>query len=183
MVAALRMGPLLVAACALAGCAESDRAVDPDGHDHESRVQSAPIPDVRIDEVVGAVAGVPDRDAPRTLEGWLHVSAAGQRLLDTWPRRTDRALDVEHAPVRVTSIEASIGPGSKSKCGDVTVVYASDTRVALRMRLQIPATAKGCRGLFRASRVTDAEAAPLLRAAIADARVPDDLETPAVAQN
>jgi hypothetical protein len=183
MITARRVASLVVVACALAGCGAPDRAVDPDGHDYEARAQSAPLPAVAIDEVVGAVGGVSQREAARTLERWLHASAAGDRLLATWPRNGDGTLDLERSPVRVSQIDASVGPGSKSKCGDITVVFTGEARIALRMRLTIPATAKSCRGLIRASRVTDGEAGPLLRAAIADARVPDEIETPAVAQN
>jgi hypothetical protein len=169
--------------CALIGCGAPERAVDPDGHEHEAHAQMAPVPDVPIHEVVGAVAGVPPREASRTLERWLLASPEGVRLLATWPRRPDGALDSERSPVSLAAIDASVGPGSKSKCGDVTVVYDGVERVALRMKLPIPATAKQCRGLFRASHVLGGEAAPLLRAAVADARVPDDIDQPSVAQN
>jgi len=171
--------------CALFGCGGSDRAVDPDGHDHETRAQTAPLPDLAIDAVVGAVAGVPQRDASRTLDRWLSASPEGQRVLARWARNPDGTLDAEHPPVRLATIDASIGPGSKSKCGDVTVLYSGDAGVSLRMRLTIPGTVRECRGLFRASRVTNGEAVPLLRAAIADAHVPDNvqLDAPPVAQN
>lgn len=180
---ARRIGSLVVALCAVVGCGTRDEAVDPDGHAHESRAQLSPLPDVAIDEVVGAVAGVPRGDAAQTLERWLRGTPNGDRVLADWPRNKDGSLDVERAPLRLVALDASIGPGSKSKCGDISAVFSGDARVALRMHLSIPGTTKECRGLFRASRVTNGEATPLLRAAIADARVPDNLEAPAVAQN
>ncbi len=171
--------------CAVAGCGGSDRAIDPDGHDHETRAQTAPLPDLAIDEVVGALAGVPQRDASRTLDRWLAASPEGQRVLARWARNPDGTLDTERPPLHLSGIDASIGPGSKSKCGDVAVLYSGGVGVSLRMRLTIPRSARECRGLLRASRVTNGEAVPLLRAAIADARVPDNLQidTPPVAQN
>lgn len=161
---------VVVVSCVFLGCG-ADRAVNPDGDEHEVKVQSAPMPQFSIAEVIGAVAGVPEHDAPATLERWLHFARGGQSVLAQWPRENGQ-LDLEHAPVALASIDASIGPGSKSRCGDVVVVFNTNSSAALRMKLTIPATAPACRGLFRASHVTGAEAAPLLRAAIADARVP-----------
>lgn len=176
----LKTVSLVVVSCALFGCGASDRAVDPDGHEHEATVQAAPLPDVSLAEVVGAVAGVPERDAAATLEHWLGYARNGKQALAALPRANGQ-LDLEHA-ARIASIDASIGPGSKSRCGEVTVVFNTDGG-ALRMKLGIPGTAPQCRGILRASRVTGAEAAPLLRAAIADARVPVDANLPVVAAN
>lgn len=159
----------VVVSCFAIGCGETDFGTDPDGHDHETKVQRAALPTVELAEVIGAVAGVPARESPGVLERWLHEVRGGEQILARWPR-VDGHLDLDHASL--TSIDASIGPGSKSRCGEVTVLFRGE--VHLRLRLSIPATTPQCRGLFRASRVTGAEAAPLLRAAIADARVPDD---------
>jgi hypothetical protein len=164
----------LVAVCLSAGCDGQERAVDPDGHEHEARAQLSPIPEVPLDRVIGAVAGVPERDAAMVLERWLRASADGQRLLETWPRAEGR-LDLARSPLRASAITASVGPGSKSRCGEVTVVFEGPARVALRTKLNIPGSVPSCRGLTRASRIDGGEAAPLLFAAIADAHVPDDV--------
>jgi hypothetical protein len=159
----------VVASCLIVGCGGADRAIDPDGHEAENKVQLAALPEVELGEVIGAVAGVPAREAPAVLERWLHEVRDGERVLAKWPR-VNGQLDLER--VTLASIDASIGPGSKSRCGEVTVTFHGEA--TLRMKLKIPSTVAQCRGLFRASRVTGAEAAPYLRAAIADGRVPDD---------
>jgi hypothetical protein len=163
------------------GCGAHDRAVDPDAHEHEAKAQLAPLPTVALATVIGALAGVPEGDAPEVLEGWLGRTADGRRLLSAWPRRHDGHIDPNRTPVRLISLEASIEPGSKSRCGEITMVFGGEARIDLRMRLPIPATTPMCRGTLRASRVEGGEAAPLLRAAIAEARVPD--EPTAVARN
>lgn len=168
---------VVVALCALAGCGAPDRAVDPDGHEHEARTQTAPLPEVALADVIGAVAGIPEQEAAATLEYWLRNTRDGERFLSPFPRANGQ-LDLEHGAT-LTAIDASIGPGSKSRCGEVAAEFRTAGGV-LRMKLAIPATAPSCRGILRASRVTGAEAAPLLRAAIADARVPD-LPAPTVA--
>jgi hypothetical protein len=171
---------VVVASCALAGCGAPERAVDPDGREHEAKVQSAPLPDVAMAEVIGAVAGVPDRDAAATLEHWLKHTRGGEPVLAAFPRANGQ-LDLEHG-AQLASIEASIGPGSKSKCGEVIAVFHTRSG-ALRMKLSIPSTTPQCRGLFRASHVTGAEAAPFLRAAIAYGRVPAMPDPKVVAAN
>ncbi len=171
---AMRRSVLGVVLCCLAtGCGEADGATDPDGHDHETKVQLAALPTGSLAEVIGAVAGAPAREAPVVLERWLHEVRGGEQLLARWPR-IDGRLDLARASL--VSLDASIGPGSKSRCGEVTIMFRAEA--FLRMKLPIPATTPQCRGLFRASRVTGAEAAPLLRAAIAEARVPDDAAAP-----
>lgn len=173
---------LIAASLFALGCDGEDRPVDPDGHEHETRVQNSALPKVSLEALIGAVGGVPERDAPMILERWLRAARGGDRLLDAWPRANGQ-LDLEHPPVALSSIDASIGPGSKSRCGEVTVIFQGEARVAVRMKLPIPATTPACRGLFRASRVTGAEAGPLLRAAIAEARVPDDGTPRVIAAN
>lgn len=130
------------------------------------------MPEVRLDELVGALAAVPAPEAARVLEGWLGASPSAAPLLSAWARTRDGALDLSRAPVSVRGVEASIGPGSKSRCGEVVVLLAGDVGPTLRARLPIPRSAPSCRGIQRASRLTGAEAGPLLAAAIADARVP-----------
>lgn len=164
-----------IAACASVigvGCHDADHAVDPDALEHSRAAQLAPLPEVRLDELVGAVAAVPAPDAARVLEGWLAASPTAAPLLQAWARTRDGTLDLSRAPVSVRAVEASIGPGPKSRCGEVTVLLAGDVGPTLRARLPIPRSAPSCRGIQRASRLTGAEAAPLLAAAIAEARVP-----------
>lgn len=148
------------------GCTEP-LPVDPDGRDQAA---ASVTPTVALDELVGAMAGVPREAAPSVLERWLRDANAP--LLTTWPRNPGGGLDFSRAPVAIASIEASIGPGSRSRCGEVVVELVGPMPPRLRAHLAIPRSAPDCRGISRESRRTGGEALPLLEAAIAHARVP-----------
>jgi hypothetical protein len=152
------------------GCMAPERPYDPDGHDHDD----APIAatDLSLAEVVGAAAGVPKGESAAVLERWLSASPEAAELVERWPRDGSGRLDLDRAPVALSAIDASIGPGSKSRCGDVNIVFHGAVGPALRLRLAVPATTPACRGRSRATALHGRSALPLAQAAIADARVP-----------
>jgi len=166
---------LVVLACTTAGCEES-RPVDPEARLREGANESALVPPIALDELIGAMAGVSRDAAPSVLERWLRDAKAP--LLAAWPRTPEGALDLSHPPVKVASVEASIGPGSRSRCGEVVVELAGPVAPRLRAHLAIPKSAPQCRGITRESRRTGVDAMPLLDVAIAYARVPAGLSLP-----
>lgn len=166
----------LAVALAASACTESDRPVDPDGRDEHRAAASSDDPrSIPLKDVVGAVAGVPVPDAAPVLERWLERAPDAAPLLASWPRSHDGRLDLDRAPVALTSVDASIAPGLRTRCGEVTTIFTGLRGPALRLRLTIPATTPRCRGRSRASHLHGPEAVPLLRAAIAYARVPAPL--------
>lgn len=176
---------MLVAATALCapfvGCAERNVPVDPDGDPHaHAKNDASVLREVSLREVVAALAGVPSRDAATALEGWLSASDAGRRLMAQWPRTGAGALDLDRAPIVATSLTGFVAPGSKSRCGEVTVLFGTPKASNLptvRARLPVPASLRECRGIVRESHREGTEALPLLKAAIADARVPTVAES------
>ncbi len=179
-----------VALTATSGCGNQDRPIDPESRlsnahpDEDEGAPASPEPGA-FPEIVAAVGAVARRDAPTRLEGWLSASEQGRALLKGWPRNGDGTLDLDRAPLSTATVEAELEPGSKSKCGEVIVTYrTAGDGPALRFRLAVPATVPACRGRVRASRVHGKEAMPLLRAALADAKVPNDVDTlPRMAAN
>lgn len=157
------------------GCTEPP-PVDPDGRDHAA---ASATPTVALDELIGAMAGVPREAAPSVLEQWLR--AANAPLLAAWPRSAAGGLDLSRPPVAIASVEASIGPGSRSRCGEVVVELVGPVAPRLRAHLAIPKSAPECRGITRESRRSGGEAMPLLHAAIAHARVPSALPATPIA--
>lgn len=163
----------LAVVAATCGCEDPDRLVDPDGRDeHHPATSTEDLRTIPLKDVVGAVAGVPVTDASATLERWLVGMPDAAPLLAAWPRAHDGRLDLDRPPVSLTSLDASISPDARTRCGEVTTVFAGRRGPSLRMRLSIPATTPRCRGRTRASHLHGPEAVPLLRAAIASARVP-----------
>ncbi|MGZ3419329.1 MAG: hypothetical protein ACXWUG_08230 [Polyangiales bacterium] len=159
----------------LTGCGGRDAAVDPESRDPQVHAnEDQALGQVPLREVVAATFGVTTREAPVALERHLAGRPEAAALLAKWPRLPIGGLDLDRPPLAATALYAFVGPGSKSRCGEVTVLFG-DGHTTLRARLPIPATARQCRGITRDNNVTGDAALALLRIAIADARVPIDL--------
>ena len=175
---------LVLAACS--ACGPSNDPVDPDGRhrptEDDRAAAEARVREIPLRDVVAAAAGVPLREAPIVLARWL--SEAGPRaeaLLARWPRKSDGALDLERPPVSATAVDADLALESKSRCGEVKVIFRGATPPALRLRLPIPSTARACREARREARLHDGEALSALGEAIKAASVPD-LDPPPTAK-
>jgi hypothetical protein len=179
----LGVAGLVVCAVLASACGRRDDDVNPESRDpHVHEAPSAALPQVPFRDVVAATFGVTTHEAGSSLERYLVARPEASALLAKWPRMPSGGLDLDRPPVAATSLYDFIGPGSKSRCGEVTVVFG-DGATSLRTRLSVPATTPQCRGILRDNHVTGQEALSLLKAAIADVRVPVAANLPVIAAN
>lgn len=180
-----RLGAASLIVCAVLGsaCGKQDVDVNPESRDpHVHATSDDALRQVPFRDVVAATFGVTTHEAGSSLERHLAGRPEAASMLAKWARMPSGGLDLDRPPVAATSLYAEIGPGSKSRCGDVTVVF-SDGQISLRARLPVPASTPQCRGILRDNHVTGEEALTLLKAAIADVRVPVAANLPVIAAN
>jgi hypothetical protein len=167
----------LIAASHVSACSKDDGARNPDGHQDEKREDPAAfearLRNVSLASVVAAVAGTTSHEAPVVLEQWLAREPNAATMLKDWPRGPDGALDLDRSPVTAQLVDGTIAPGSKSRCGEVRVVFRGAAGPSLRLRLPIPATSHACRSARNGAPLHDGEALDALHEAIAAGIVPD----------
>jgi hypothetical protein len=168
---------VLVSAMPLSACAPDDEASNPDGHDRGQREDPAAfqarLRSVSLASVVGAVAGTTAHDAPTVLERWLAREPDAATMLKGWPRAADGALDLARGPLTAQLVDGDLAPGSKSRCGEVRVLFRGAAGPALRFHLPIPATSHACRGARNGAPLHDGDALAVLQDAIAAGIVPE----------
>jgi hypothetical protein len=179
----LGVAGLVVCAVLASACGGRDVDVNPDSRDpHMHASSDDALRQVPFRDVVAATFGVTTHEAGSALERHLAGHPAAAPMLAKWARMPSGGLDLDRPPLAATALYAFIGPGSKSRCGEVTVVFG-DGQTSLRARLPVPATTPQCRGILRDNHVTGNEALSLLKAAIADVRVPIAANLPVIAAN
>lgn len=141
----------LIAAGALAACAEANAGIDPDDPAprdvaEEQQTFDARLRTLELAPLIAASGGITEEEAPAVLAGWLSATAGGRALLARWPRRSDGALDLGRAPVRARDVRAIVDRASRSRCGEVLVLLRGALPPTMRVRVPLPATARACRG-------------------------------------